>query len=52
MKYRLEAWTFPTDEEGGDTDLHEAGTFELKESAQEWAWDRMEEGFQCRVYRE
>jgi hypothetical protein len=49
--YRVEAWTFPSDEEGGDTRLVDDVAFEVITEAQQWAWDRMEEGFQTRVWR-
>lgn len=52
MTYRVEAWTFECEEDPGEPRLEISDTFEDIESAQRWTWERMEEGFQTRMYRE
>jgi hypothetical protein len=51
MVYAVEAWTYPTDEEGGEHEMERSEEFHTEESAMRWAWDRLEEGFAVRMYR-
>ncbi len=51
MVYAMEAWTIPGDEEGTEEEIAEAQEFRTEEGAQEWAWERIEEGYAVRLYR-
>lgn len=55
MKYAVEAWAFPSDEENnGAIDFDspaETAEFEDIEAAKKWCWHRMEEGYQTRMWK-
>lgn len=51
MKYRVEVWAYPTDEEGGEHKLQESKEFAGMCQAMDWLWQRLEEGFAVRLYR-
>lgn len=51
FRYRVEAWMIPGDEEPCEEEMISSAEFESLEDAQEWCFDRMEEGYQTRLYR-
>ena len=51
MKYYVEAWTFPSDEDSCETECDQTEEFTNILDAMRWCWDRMEEGFQTRLWR-
>jgi hypothetical protein len=51
MVFAVEAWTIPDSEEPCEEDMEESEEFESDEAARLWVWDRLEEGFQVRMYR-
>lgn len=53
MVFAVEAWAIhrPDDEEPADNDVQDSAEFSDAEQAKQWAWDRMEEGFDVRMYR-
>lgn len=51
MIYRVEVWQFSSDEEPCEEEMINSHEFESQHEAMTWAWDRMEEGFQTRLYR-
>lgn len=48
--YCVEAWSFPSDEEGGEEEMVYSSEFETKELAKIWVWDRLNEGYQVRLW--
>jgi hypothetical protein len=51
--FAVEVWTVhdPSSEEPCDTELVDCKTFGSIETASEWAWIKMEEGFFTRMWR-
>jgi hypothetical protein len=50
MIYSVEAWSFPSEEEGGTTEMQMSIETEDEKAAEKWAWCRMLEGFQTRLW--
>jgi hypothetical protein len=55
MVFAIEAWAFPSEEgEGNDVDFDsptETAEFSSEKEARQWAWERMKEGYQTRLWK-
>lgn len=51
VKFCVEAWTIPGGEEPCEEEMVESQEFDLLSDATAWCLDRMEEGYQTRLYR-
>ncbi len=51
MILRVEQWSYPTDEEGGEHQMEQAMEFDSEQEALAWVAKWLDEGFAVRWYR-